>query len=97
MRRRLERGTTERRRAVRPVSPLAPRPEIRLGDAGQHDEDVHETAATHPDRQACVCGARRALKRRPWSSISLTTDGPRWVFLWRCSCGSDAFDHAEGS
>lgn len=60
------------------------------------DEDVLENAALHPDRKKCACGGRRSLKRRSWSNISLTTDGPKWIFLWRCVCGSDAFDHAEG-
>ena len=60
------------------------------------DEDVLESSAFHPDRRTCGCGGRRVLKRRSWASISVTTDGPKWVFLWRCDCGSDAFDHAEG-
>jgi hypothetical protein len=65
-------------------------------NAGGDDEDVLDTAAVHLHRRTCPCGKSRALKRRPWSSISLTTDGPKWIFLWRCACGSDAFDHAEG-
>jgi hypothetical protein len=60
------------------------------------DEDVTEQAALHPDRKKCRCGAWRSLKRCAWVTISPTTDGPRWIFLWRCACGSDAFDHAEG-
>lgn len=61
------------------------------------DEDVLESAAMHPDRKKCECGGWRSLKRRSWASISPTTEGPKWVFLWRCACGSDAFDHAEGA
>jgi len=63
---------------------------------GGDDEDVLDSAAVHLNRKTCACGRKRILKRRSWSSISLTTDGPKWVFLWRCACGSDAFDHAEG-
>lgn len=61
------------------------------------DEDVLDTAGLHPERKQCGCGSPRALRRRAWTSISLTTDGPKWIFLWQCACGSDAFDHAEGS
>lgn len=60
-------------------------------------EDALENAAVHPDRKKCGgCGRWRALKRCPWASVSSTTDGPKWIFLWRCDCGSDAFDHVEG-
>jgi hypothetical protein len=61
------------------------------------DELVLDSAALHPDRKKCGCGGRRALKRRAWVDISATTDGPKWIFLWQCACGSDAFDHVEGS
>jgi hypothetical protein len=61
------------------------------------DEDVFDSAALHPERQKCGCGNRRTLRRRAWMNISPTTDGPKWIFLWQCACGSDAFDHAEGS
>ena len=61
------------------------------------DELVLDSAALHPDRKKCGCGSWRALKRRAWSDISATTDGPKWIFLWQCACGSDAFDHVAGS
>ena len=64
--------------------------------ATMFDEDVLENTAVHPDRKRCACGRWRSLKRRAWTSISVTTDGPKWIFLWRCACGADAFDHAEG-
>jgi hypothetical protein len=60
------------------------------------DELVLDAAALHPDRKRCGCGSWRALKRRAWVDISATTDGPKWIFLWQCACGSDAFDHVEG-
>jgi hypothetical protein len=61
------------------------------------DEEVFDHAALHPDRKPCGCGRSRSLTRHSWASISLTTDGPKWIFLWQCACGSRAFDHAEGS
>jgi hypothetical protein len=60
------------------------------------DEEIFQRAALHPDRRKCHCGAQRSLERRAWATVSTTTEGPKWVFLWRCACGADAFDHVEG-
>jgi hypothetical protein len=81
------------RSTVVPTAPSNGRP--RSNDV--MDELVLDGAALHPDRKKCGCGRWRALKRRAWADISATTDGPKWIFLWQCACGSDAFDHVEGS
>ena len=60
------------------------------------DEHVLDSNSLHPERKKCVCGSWRSLTRRAWTDISVTTDGPKWIFLWQCACGSGAFDHAEG-